>query len=503
MKKFLCIFLIAIMMLSTACNSSKQPDNDDPVVGSDKNTTSTTTEATNGAEVTSDTTLPPETEPPYYDTTGIDYGGAVFKIQSFDAIVGQSWPDSIPYEFYSEGENGEVLSDAVYKRNKSVEEKLNITLEAELVTGNYVTNLSNNINAGLNDVDLLFPQQHNVSAVLNKGCAMEVSQLEAFDFSEPWYNQACNESAIIHDKMFLIASDATFYDKMASSVVFFNQQLADTHQMGDLYQLTEQGNWTLDKLLELGGNLSADLNSDGVYDEKDAYGISGQNDTTVYLLHGFGMTIVDKNEADEFEFALESEKGIDYLTKALEIKTDAVMHFNRQTFGLGLSDAINMFCEDRVAFMIRPLHSLYNMRSMDAEFGILPLPKYDTTQEKYYTSINKYGSTIATIPTNVSDPERSAVVLSVLACESHYIINDVLYETVLGAKLIRNEGSQKCLEYVFDGLLFDSGYLWNFGKIVDSILKKADTNVSSMLAALENVIDKDIEKTVNYIATLE
>lgn len=256
-------------------------------------------------------------------------------------------------------------------------------------------------------------------------------------------------------------------------------------------------------MLELGGSLSADLNQDGKYDQADAYGIVGQNDTTLFLFHGFGATTVERNEQGAFTFALDSERMIDRLTKALTIRVDEVVHFNRQTFKLDMADAINMFCENRAAFMIRPLYSLYNMRNMGAEYGILPLPKYNEEQKEYYTSINKYGSTIAMIPIDVADPERSAVVLSVLACESHYLVNDVLYETVLGSKLVRNAESKKSLEYVFDGLLFDSGYLWNFGKIANTILTKSDTDVASMIASIKDVVINEMETVSGTVASFQ
>ena len=45
------------------------------------------------------------------------------------------------------------------------------------------------------------------------------------------------------------------------------------------------------------------------------------------------------------------------------------------------------------------------------------------------------------IPRTSEDAERSGVVLSALACESHYTVIDSLYETVLGEKLIRDKVS--------------------------------------------------------------
>ena len=159
-----------------------------------------------------------------------------------------------------------------------------------------------------------------------------------------------------------------------------------------------------------------------------------------------------------------------------------------------LNDAINIFRENRSLFMIRPLQSLFVMREMEADFGIIPLPKYDAAQDGCHSAVNPYSGTICMIPRTAEDAERSGVVLSALACESHYTVINRLYETVLGEKLIRDRDSAVMLDYAFDGTLFDPGVIRNFGGIRDTLLSQKGTDVSSMLSRVSKVVNKSIEK---------
>lgn len=67
-------------------------------------------------------------EPAYYvpKLPEVDYGRYEFKILKTDEV------GSILYsnEFYVETENGEPINDAVYNRNRMVEEQLNIKITA-------------------------------------------------------------------------------------------------------------------------------------------------------------------------------------------------------------------------------------------------------------------------------------------------------------------------------------------------------------------------------------
>ena len=153
-----------------------------------------------------------------------------------------------------------------------------------------------------------------------------------------------------------------------------------------------------------------------------------------------------------------------------------------------------MFCENRVMFLVRPIQSLFLMRNMEADFGILPVPKVQENQQSYGSAVNPYSATLLCFPKTVSDPERAGVISDALAWESHYTVIGPLYENILGSKLIRDEGASRMLDIVFDTVVYDLGMIWNFGNVGMNMLTYNSTDVASFLARNTKPVDADIQK---------
>ncbi|MBQ3591321.1 MAG: hypothetical protein II979_05210 [Clostridia bacterium] len=128
---------------------------------------------------------------------------------------------------------------------------------------------------------------------------------------------------------------------------------------------------------------------------------------------------------------------------------------------------------------------------------------YDETQSAYHSAVNTYAGTIGVIPHTSEDPERTGVILSALACESHYTVIEQLYETVLGEKLIRDESSRHMLDYAFAGTVYDPGLIWNFGEIQGTLLNNKKTDIASMLASVEKKVTKAIDTFNTFLDEVE
>ena len=477
--------LLAILLLFTACGGGKTETPSGAQTAPASDTTAEATEAVTTA---------------YYDVTGIDYNGYAFYIWNEDNLKDNNWT-GFPNDMFVEGETGEILNDAVYTRNRAVEEKLNITIKGEDVPSNtFPTKLTPRVAAGDKGLDLLTPVTRMIPKLVSAETVYDVNTLKAFDLSEPWWNRNCNEEMTIHGKLFALTSDATYYDKLSTVVTFFNQKLVTDNKMEDPYDLVDSDKWTLDKALEMGAVISADVNADNIRDEKDAYPISCQNDGSYYLLHAAGVTICSKDAKGNLIFNLNEERSVSVLQKIYTLMTDKTKYYNRLTYNKDLTLTVNMFNEGRALFLIRPLQTLFVMREMESDFGIVPMPKIDDQQKEFRSAVNCYAGTCCMLPKTTDDPERSAVVLSLLSCESHYTVMDTLYSFVLGDKLLRDESSRNALEVAFAGAVCDPGLLWDFGGIQTTLLKKNDTDVASMLASVTPTVNKAIEDLNEQLA---
>ncbi len=94
---------------------------------------------------------------------------------------------------------------------------------------------------------------------------------------------------------------------------------------------------------------------------------------------------------------------------------------------------------------------------------------------KYRTAIAHTTAIAASLPIDVKDPDASAMILDTLAAESYYTVNDVLYELILGTKVVRDSESVKNLDIIFDGHIYDPGCIFGFGGFASKMLTQWKT----------------------------
>ena len=127
---------------------------------------------------------------------------------------------------------------------------------------------------------------------------------------------------------------------------------------------------------------------------------------------------------------------------------------------------------------------------MEADFGVLPPPKYDEAQDRYYSvMLNPY---MQMIPVTVEDPERSGHVLDVLAAASHDTVVDAYVNVTLSGKVARDADTVRMLRLVFD----DLSYSIYFAKV-----PTRSTIVTNMGSAKENIVSalKTTGKVANKV----
>ncbi len=490
MKKNAWISLLLLTaMLSASCGGQTA----DPV-----DTADTTPIADTAVESTAD-----EEPRITLDMSGKDYGGVEFHIVNYDNVTDNQWV-GIPDDIYCEAETGDVLADAVYKRNRAVEETLNVKITSELMPAATITdNVRKSVMAGNNDYDAVFTSMHKLPEFINGGLVIDLYTLDGLDLSYPWWDQNAIANLTVSDRLFSAVSDITFIDKLACMITFFNKEMAEQNDIGDLYGMVERGEWTYDAMMTLSQGVSRDVNGDGAYDKEDSYGLSSQNDIIYVMLHSAGVRICENTE-DGISFVLGEEKAVNILETTFEMMADKQRFFNRQAFNLTVAEGINMMIDNRTLFLTRPLQTMMVLRDMKADFGIIPYPKYSEDQESYYTAVNPYPATMLVIPNVIEDPERTVDVLQLLACESYYEVIDPFYNLVLDTKLVRDDQAAGMLDIIFDSRMYDIGMICNFGGIFSpTLVSSAGKPVSSLVESNKTKVEKDIEKFMESISGYE
>lgn len=435
--------------------------------------------------------------PTYTDT----FGGADFSIVYYDAVAGCGWGNTIPCDIAVEELTGDALSDAVYNRNAAMEELYNIKFRTEsITTPNKCDPIQKQVTAGSTEYDACFPGWNSLYNMIVNGYLTDLEPL--FDFDMPWYDAKAREAFSILGKSYATISDLTYMDKMLSIVILYNKQMAEDYNLGDLYQTVLDGDWTFDVMEEMCQTVSSDLNGDGKMTKDDRFGIINQNDGVYQLYQSAGQQYCVLNENGIPQLSIGTEQAVSVFQLVYDFLGNDEIFFNRQTHGVDTIGVCNMFANNQALFIMRQIQAAFELRTMEADFGIIPTPKVLEGQEDYYTSIGYTVTLSEAIPSVVKDLHMSAVVLDTMAAESYYSVNEALYEKILGGKIVRDETSRKNLDIILDNRVYDPGCVYNFGSITNTMMdgwKKGSDQVVSLVAGNEEKVNKAIEEFVSVL----
>lgn len=457
-KAFLMALVILVLSL-TSVSCSDNSVNDESI--SEEN--ETVSQAGNETETET------ETEKLLPNLPEVTYDGADFGFYYRENVQAKwnVWP-----EIYVEDINGEPINDAIFNRNRYIQDTydVNITYREDFYT-TYETNCALFVQSGEQLYHVFISAGHDIPRMYGKEIFYNLHDIEYIDFEQPWWDQNSVESFTLRGYLPFVVSDLTILDKGAAGVTFFNKKLAEDYQVPDLYQLVLEGEWTMDKLKEYGMRVATDLNGDGKLDDEDRYGIVCSDEPVYMFFHSAGGRYITKDEEGYPQLSFENEHNYTAIKYYLEnIMYDEQLTRNN-SFVPNSKDLVKMFMEEQGLFMVDLLRQTNDLREMESDFGILPIPKYEASQEHYSSSVSVFGGSLISVPVTNQSLDMTGVLLEAMSAESKYTLIPAFYETVIKDKSMRDKESTEMLDIIFDNLVFDVGDYYNLCTFPDYFLR--------------------------------
>lgn len=446
---------------------------------------------------TSDTTANTETvaETSYIDTLGEkDFGGAVYTY----AYGGRS--STIPMLDPHVGElTGEVMNDTLYNRDKWIEETYHVSIEY-LIDNDTQNSIRNAVQAGdaLCDVVIgsLADGKSGLGAVVQQGVLYNLLDVPHLQLDKEWWSPLMYENVQYNGKMFFTSGDMAPFSYIGPACVYMNLTLAENYHVDEdeIYQLVYNGDWTFDELYSRYNGLDNDLNGDGkMHCLDDFYGIVTEynNLTSTLLLVANDVKLCETDENGKLSIQLDDERTVAVIDKMakyfqkIENNGDNTLLFD-QTFKY-----------DRALFAVHYVEStLRRFRDMDSDYVILPMPKYDTTQESYVSYINPWVHGFVSIPLVVDDVEKTGFITEVMEYKSVEMVRPAVYDVTLKGKALRNEDSLAMLDIVFDTTYIDFNGIYEFGGLLGAVNGAIfyDKPYASAYASAEEKAEAALEK---------
>ena len=442
------------------------------------------------AESTTDTTVtttPEATE----DTPDLPDASTLSLAGDFRFLISGNWAWN---DYEADGEDGTAVDSAIFRRNRYLADNYGVNITNKDIVayssamggGTGFTELYTNYMSGDNVYDAAMVGTYDVANLAYQGVLQDLNDTPYINLKKDYWDQRANADLSVGGRMYYTTGDISLSDNRSTHALIFNKEMIKMYGMDDPYELVRNNEWTLDKFASMVKTVGEDLDQNGEYDQNDCFGLLSANDDKLAMLAAARERIATIGEDGNIALTLYNERTVSIYDKYLALCGDYSHTFNWQfDYRTGKSgnvasneERVAMMNSNRALFYPHMMFYMDYLRDIETDFGILPFPKFDETQEEYGHAVSAWHSEFLCVPRGVADLSRTGLVLEVLAYQGKKLLTPAYYEKTLVGQYTRDEESADMLDIIFATRVFDVGIYYDLGGYTDkicSMLRLGDT----------------------------
>ena len=466
MKKIICL-LIALVMLCTAFVGCKKEDENE-----------------NGTYV-------PPVNDPYEkdDLPSLNYGG--------DTLTVLYWEDNFHDEFNITEPSDDMVSNAVYNRDRAVKQRLNIQLDyigtPGWETAPFVAFLNTDVFSGACEYDIACSASITVASCATSNLCEDLLDYDYINFDKPWWPEALTEEATINRKLYFASGDISTSYLYEMYINFYNLDMVQEYKLTDDFtQLALAGKWTWDKFYEFSNAVGYnEKNGDNIPSNGDIFGFiteTGAIDCAFYSadLHMFSHDRTGGISVDESCFGLKADGFVadlnDFIHRSGSVFYTVPTSEHNDDANDTQKSSKWMFSRGEALFIFGRAIAAKDVfsKAEGLRYGILPIPKYDEEQEQYVSTLtNQF--TLYSISIGSHDPEMASAAIECMASESYRQVTPVLFETIMKLRYAPSAASAQIYDIVRATTTFDLSRIFHraLESVPEWVFKKAIENDES------------------------
>ncbi len=297
------------------------------------------------------------------------------------------------FQLVSEDTSGIGLDSAIYERNQRVEERFDVKISANFSLGQE----SQDVVLSYMQVDEHIAEVYDCwhrMGLTPPAYNMSLNWLDMphINWEQPWWNQKSNENSTINGKMWTVTGDLAVTAVQDTWAIAFNMELIEDYgyTSEQFYDLVLDGEWTIDKLIEIGSSIYVDEDGSQTKTEGDIYGYV--NNATIRTMPW--VTAIGENYFTKTEDGMSLNVAIG--TEKVYIALEKLINFHYNTKG-----AYTYYFEDRMGGKDNDKLAVTYATNALASFTEGRAAMYTTTFEACYTTFRDLNSI------TVCSPSRS------------------------------------------------------------------------------------------------
>lgn len=389
------------------------------------------------------------------------------------------------------------ISQALYRRMVTVEDRLGVTFVN--VTDSLAKTqqmLSKSVQGNLDEFDVYWG--HSTSTVTNflsKGQLRKLNTIVSLDFDKPWWDDTANQNLAIGDDLYMAFGDVNLYLFDFHSTLVFNRTVAEDHHW-DLYQMVEDGTWTMDAFTQFVTETALPAPSGNGYDRT---GFAGYAYATMFgFLHGADVSLFRR---DENHLPIFTSPGEEYRSTLVNYSR---LFQNKDICQTDSMTYLEDFINEKVSVISCAVGELGTLRPIDRfDYGLLPFPKRTARQPDYISFVsNQIQPMVIPITARAENLEKVGTVLEHLAAESYRQVRPEYFDVMLKYKYVRDPASMAILENIFlceTRFEIEQIYGWaDFdGEVVSALTSRKSERFTSTVQSYRERVRRAILRTLD------
>ena len=442
LTKLLCMLLAMFMLLAvvTACTTEGDDDTD----------ASASTGAVSGEEEL-------ETEEEEFDDGLSDL--------DFDAEVKIVVSEAQAYQVYAAEETDNVIYNAIYKRGMTVEDRLGVEITWVPMDAGWNNNrevffqhIQSTCETG-SAYDAVCLYNLMPGALAAKGLMENLADASYINLEAPWWPEDFVNEIVINDTLYSLVENSSYGTLRNIHGVFFNNELLNARGLRSPYDMVAANEWTFADMIALVKDQGSDLNENGSKDKDDFYGVvTGTEAKIESWFYGMGYKYATKGADGMPELLM---GNTEYITSWLDEFNSAT---ESKDFWLWDKEGHTkaFFKESAILYMsaIRLVEGGVS-QGVEMDYGIVPLPKKDATQENYITNVAN-SHDMWGIPVNGADMDVSSALVECMAVESYRQVAPVYFDQCIKLRYAPDERLGEMYDLIRNSIVFDFCVIYSF-----------------------------------------
>ena len=395
---------------------------------------------------------------------GVSYNGETLYMLAWD-------PSNLDERIETFSTDLGIVEKDTYTRMENTKKQLNINVDWTEIPGNganmtsYVTEAVNGNLSG--SYDLFCCYSACAATLTANGAAKNLLSFKTMDFTKPWWPANLYADCIINNKLYFCTGDISTNLVYMTSLVFFNKDLMEEFKINetianeygeqDIYSLVREGKWTHEALITLCKGVFAEKDGIQGATDDDLYGFNTYGTLTPNFYYGAGFHVIESTD-NGLELS-EDYLNTDIVTSILGDIGNFIHSSGYAYYGAGDYRAPrDRFAKGLAVFSLAPASHAWGKHNTVSglEYGAIPVPKYNVSQEKYL-SVHSIPYSMYVVASAAAYPEIAGSFLQCLGKWSYETTKLSIYETTMKGRYADGQDDVEMWELIIDSQTFDMG----------------------------------------------